>query len=118
MNRKTQYWIGIFILLMLFIAWCKVACKHTPVPVPLPAPNSLVMTAVEAKLTKQAIELVRTDVIEGRIPSTDVALKALSAILPRAVKDRVMKELGNPDISFMRDALDILESKIEGRAER
>jgi hypothetical protein len=72
----------------------------------------LVMTSEEARLTRQAIDLVREDVIQGRLQSADLTLAALSAELLESVRDRVLKELGTPDMDFMRDALEVLEGKI------
>ena len=78
-------------------------------PTPL---HGLVMTREEARLTRQAIELVREDVVQGKLQSAELTIRALSAELPEAVRERVLKELGTPDMGFMRDALDILDGKI------
>jgi len=82
-----------------------------PVVIPV-VPDELVMTAQQAKLTRQAIELIREDVLRGSIPTADLAIQALSALLPSSVRQRVLQELGTPDIEYMRDALDILDGKI------
>jgi len=70
------------------------------------------MTEQEAKLVRQAIELVRDDVVYGALRTTASTLNALRGHLPSRVREAVMKEFGEPDIDFMRDALDILEGKI------
>ena len=110
MNRTVlTYWTVIFLLQVLFIAWY----KGMLTPDRVFPPDSLVMTATEAKLTKQAVGLVRNAVSTNEITSSENALDALSAELPKSVRERVMKALGYPDIGFMREALDILEGKIE-----
>jgi len=70
------------------------------------------MTQQEAKLVRSAIELVRDDVVGGTLTSTALTLQALSSMLPTSVRDAVLKELGTPDMNYMRDALDILEGKL------
>ena len=81
-----------------------------PVPSPIPAPSGLAMTEREAELVRQAIDLVREDV-DG-LKTTARVLDALRSHLPLRVREAVMKELGEPDMEFMRDALDILEGKL------
>jgi len=70
------------------------------------------MTQKEADLVRSAIELVREDVVEGKLTSTALTLQALSSMLPTSVRDAVLKELGTPDMNSMPDALDILERKL------
>ena len=101
-----------FLLQVVFIAWYQgLLTPDTIEPNPLPS-SELAMTEAEARLTRQAIELVRDDVVWGRLHTTDLTIQALSAELPEAVRDRVLKALGKPDMDFMRDALDILDGKI------
>jgi len=84
----------------------------TPVSV-TPQPSvGLVMTSVQAKLTRQAIDLVRKDVEQGNFQTASLAIQALSALLPSDVRDKVLLALGVHDLEFMRDALDILEGSI------
>jgi hypothetical protein len=112
-KKSTIFWVTVFVLQFLFILWYKGLLVPDAI---LPQPSgSLVMSESEAKLTKQAIDMVRNDVVEGKITSAELALKALSGELLERVRERVLKELGQPDIEFMRDALDILEGKIEVR---
>ena len=85
--------------------------SSTIVTPPVPS-TGLVMTREEARLTRQAIELVREDVVQGKLQSAELTIRALSAELPEAVRERVLKALGTPDMGFMRDALDILDGKI------
>jgi len=108
-------WAAILVLQVLFFAYyLGLFTSDKPVvPVPSPSPSSgLLMTQQEAKLVRSAIELVRDDVVEGRLTSTALTLQALSSLLPSRVRDVVLKELGTPDMAFMRDALDILEGKL------
>ena len=100
-----------FLLQVVFIAWYQGFLSPDAIK-PAPSSSELVMTATEARLTRQAIELVREDVAWGRLHSTDLTLAALSAELPESVRDRVLKALGKPDMASMRDALDILDGKI------
>ena len=81
-----------------------------PVPSPIPEPSGLTMTEREAELVRQAIDLVREDV-DG-LQTTARVLSALRSHLPSRVREAVMKEFGEPDMEFMRDALDILEGKL------
>ena len=109
-------WAAIFVLQVLFIAYSLGLLTFDkpviPVPSPSPAPSGLLMTQQEAQLVRNAIELVRDDVVEGRLTSTALTLQALSSLLPSRVRDAVLKELGTPSMDFMRDALDILEGKL------
>jgi hypothetical protein len=114
-KKSTVYWVTVFVLQFLFILWYKgLLVPDIVLPQPQPT-DSLVMSVAEAKLTKQAIEMVRNEVIEGKITSAELARQALSGELLESVRERVLKELGQPNIEFMRDALDILEGKIETR---
>jgi hypothetical protein len=79
---------------------------------PVPLPDEIVMTSEQARLTRQAIGLVSDDVTSGRLYDTHLTIRALSSLLPSIVREQVLNELGTPDMSFMRDALDILEGKI------
>ena len=81
-------------------------------------PDQLMMTEEQARLTRQAIELVREAVVVGRLQTTELTLEALWAELPRSVRERVMKALGNPDMESMRDALDILDGNIITEGQR
>jgi hypothetical protein len=111
MNRTIQYWVVIFIVQVLFIAWY----KGLLTPEPNHDPDALVMTAKAAELTKNAIEIVRKNVVAGDIPSTELALSALSSLLPGTERERVMDALGKPDFEFFCGALDVLEKQIEVR---
>ena len=106
------YWLVIAALQAAFIAWYQGMLTFDMVVKPTLPSGSTVMTEAEARLTRQAIELVRSDVVNGSLRSTELTREALSALLPRAVRERVLNELGNPDMEFMRDALDVLEGKI------
>jgi len=68
------------------------------------------MTEREVELVRQAIDLVRDDV-DG-LKTTARVLDALRSHLPSRVRETVMNEFGEPDMKFMRDALDILEGKL------
>lgn len=116
LRKEMIYWLAIFVLLqVLVIVWYQgFSNPDTVKPVP-PSSDDLVMMAVQAKLTKQAIELVREDVVQGRLRSTELTIQALSAELPEVVRERVLKSLGEPEMDFMRDALDILEGKLSQR---
>jgi hypothetical protein len=104
--KKTYvYWAAIVVLQILFIAWYQGLLTLDTVK-----PSALVMTEAEARLTRQAIELVREDMESMR--TTAHVLDALRSHLPSRVRDAVMNELGEPDMEFMRDALDILEGKL------
>jgi hypothetical protein len=100
-----------FILQVLFIAWYQGLLSRDTVR-PTPPPTDLVMTSVEAMLTRQAIELIREEVVSGTLQTTDLTLRALYAELPRSVRERVLTVLGEPDMDYMRDALDVLDGKI------
>ena len=109
-NGRMVCWLVIALLHVAFIAWYQ-GMLTFDVPVS-PSSGNLVMTEPEARLTRQAIELVRSDVVNGSLRSTELTKEALSALLPRAVLERVLNELGSPDMDSMRDALDVLEGKI------
>ena len=110
--KKTHvYWFAIFALQVLLIAWYQGFLTPGTVN-PAPPSSVLVMTETEARLTRQAIDLVREDVVEGKLTSTALTLQALSSMLPSSVRDTVLKELGTPDMDFIVDALDILEGKL------
>ena len=125
------FWVAVLaIQFVLIVSWQRDWFAPSPVPPkpPIPAPpgpnppvpspvTSLVMNATEAKLTKQAIELVSNDIVNGSITTTELALKALYSLLPSGVREAVIKELGTPEFEFMVDALSILEGKIEVRDE-
>jgi hypothetical protein len=70
------------------------------------------MTQAEARLVREAIELVLDDVDARSLSDTETTLNALSSLLPSGVRDAVLAELGTPDMDFMRDALNILEGRI------
>jgi len=110
-NKRTIYWLAIFVLQVLFIAWYQGLLTPDTFK-PVPSSSDLVMTETEARLTRQAIDLVREDVVQSRLRSADLTIRALSAELPEAVRERVLKSLGEPEMDFMRDALDILDGKI------
>ena len=117
-KHTLYYWLVLFVLQALFIAWYQglLSLDSKPAP-PAPAPpapvsNDMVMSAIQARLTKQAIEIVREDVEQATIRTSDLAIQALSALLPSSVRQRVLQELGTPGIEYMRDALDILDGKI------
>jgi len=110
-NKRTIYWLAIFVLQVLFIAWYQGLLTPDTFK-PVPPSSDLVMTETEARLTRQAIDLVREDVVQSRLRSADLTIRALSAELPEAVRERVLKALGEPEMDFMRDALDILDGKI------
>ena len=112
MSKEMQYWVFIFVLQVLFIAWYKGMLTPNP---DAPSPDALVLTATEAVLTKQAIVAVREKVVSGEIQTTEQAVDALFSLLPRTCRGRVMDTLGEPEFGFMRDALDILEGQIEVR---
>jgi len=109
-NKDIVFWLSAFVLSVLLVAYFQGRFDGQKV-IP-PSLSGLQMTDVEARLVKQAIALVRDDVVEERITDTKIALQALSAHLPSKVRDAVMEALGTPDIDFMRDALDILEGCI------
>ena len=106
-NKRTICWLVIFVLQVAFIAWYQGILISDTIK-PTPSLSELVMTEAEARLTRQAIELVREDVIQGRLRSAELTIQALSAELPESVRERVLKALGKPDMDFMRDALDKL----------
>ena len=112
MNNRMMYWLVIFVLQAAFIAWHQGILTFDMVVKPALPSGNAVMTEAEARLTRQAIELVRNDVVSGSLQSTELTRETLSAHLPRAVRERVLQELGHPDMDFMRDALDVLEGKI------
>ncbi|MCL2005798.1 MAG: hypothetical protein FWG73_06500 [Planctomycetaceae bacterium] len=117
-KQTLYYWLAIFVLQVLFVAWYQgllvpdTVKPDTDSVVPPVVPGELVMTATQAGLTQQAIGMIRDDVEHGQIRTADLAIQALSALLPSSVRQRVLQELGNPDIEYMRDALDILDGKI------
>ena len=106
-NKRTIYWLVIFVLQVILIAWYQGILSPDAIK-PIPSSSELAMTATEARLTIQAIELVREDVVSGKLRSSDLTIRALSAELPESVRDRVLKALGKPDMDSMRDALDKL----------
>ena len=116
-NKRTIYWLVIFVLQVILIAWYQGILSPDAFK-PTPSSSELAMTATEARLTRQAIELVREDVVSGKLRSSDLTIRALSAELPESVRDRVLKALGKPDMDSMRDALDILGGKIITKEKR
>ena len=114
-KKQHVFWLVVFILQVLFIAWYQGLLPQSSGRFFVPEPTGLRMSAAEAKLTWQAIELVQKDLESGSIKTAELARSALSAELPVAVRDRVLAELGFPDIGGMRDALEVLSRKIEVR---
>jgi hypothetical protein len=116
--KKTHvYWTAIFVSQVLLITYLQglLTSDNPVIPVPAPLPSELKMTQQEADLVRSAIELVRDDVVAGTLTSTALTLQALSSMLPSSVRAAVLKELGTPDMDFMRDALDILKGKLPRR---
>ena len=107
----------ILLLMFVFVAWYQGFLVPDAIK-PTPSSSELIMTATEARLTRQAIELVREDVVLGKLLCADLTIQALSAELPESVRERVLKALGKPDMDFMRDALDILDGKIITKEKR
>ena len=111
--RKTHaYWVAIFVLQILFIAWYQGLLTFDRLPIPAPSPSGLVMTQQEAGLVRSAIELVRNDVVVGTLSTTALTVQALSSMLPSSVRGAVLKELGTPSMDAMPGALDRLEEKL------
>ena len=110
-KRTHVYWAAIFVLQILFVAYLQ-GLLTVPTPFPSPSGSGLTMTQREAELTRNAIEMVREDVVSGRLRTTALTRQALSSMLPSNVRDTVLRELGTPNMDFMRDALDILEGKL------
>ena len=110
----VYYGIAVVVLVGVFLFGQYFGDDHSstpdPVPMPIPAPAGLTMTQREAELVRQAIDLVREDV-DG-LQTTARVRDALWSHLPSRVRDTVMNEFGEPDMEFMRDALDILEGKL------
>ena len=118
-QRKVRTTVTVIVVLIgTFWLGTYIGGKSSPVPEPIPAPmpiptpSILEMTQREADLVRGAIELVREDVVESRLTTTALTLDALSSLLPSGVRDAVLKELGTPNMDFMRDALDILDGKL------
>jgi len=82
----------------------------SPSPAPAPAPTGLNLTQAEATLVLSAINRVLDDV--AFYQSIETALEALSSILPENARERVMRELGSPELFAFRDALLVLEGKV------
>ena len=78
----------------------------------VPSGDALVMTSEQAKLTRQAINLVQEELERDGYRTAELVKQALYAHLPTTVREDVMKALGNPELSYMRDALEVLEGKI------
>jgi hypothetical protein len=112
-NKSHVYWTAIFVLQVLLIAYLQglLTPDESAIPVP-PSPSGLEMTQQEAGLVRNAVGLVRDDVMEGKLTTTTLTLQALSSILPTGVRDAVLKELGTPGMDSMREALDIIEGKL------
>ena len=115
-KEHIVFWLAVFLLQVLLIAYLQGWFPNQSAAPP-PHPFGLQMTQEEARLARQAIELVREDVVSGSLPTTALTVQALSSLLPTTVRDAVLNELGTPDMDFMRDALDILEGRIEGRSQ-
>jgi hypothetical protein len=111
-KKPHVYWGAIFVLQVLLIAYLQVFFASGKSEILVPSPSGLEMMQQEADLVRSAIELVRDDVVEGKLTSTALTLQALSSMLPSSVREAVLNELGTPDMDFMRDALDILEGKL------
>lgn len=110
-NKRVIYFVLVAILGVLIIGYYQGLFVFRSAPVPI-ATDSLVMTSEEARLTKQAINLVRGEVADGKLPTTVLTIRALFAELPEAVRDQVLRALGNPGMDEMQNALNILDRKI------
>ena len=112
--RYLVRYLVLFVIAFIVVAYYQGIYTSTGFTVlPVKPTVELAMSAEEARLTKQAIEMVRKDIVDGKHTDTNTALSALSGELPESVRTSVLQVLGKPDIDFMRDALDILEGKIK-----
>ena len=111
--RELIIVIILWTLLLALCTWLVVSTLRTTKPdSPLPLPVELVMTETEARLTRQAIELVQDDVEAERLRSADLTLRALSAELPKSVRELVLTALGTPDMDSMLEALEEIKRRI------
>ena len=110
--RELIIVIILWTLLLALCTWLVVSTlRTTKSDLPLP-PVELVMTETEARLTRQAIELVQDDVEAERLRSADLTLRALSAELPKRVQELVLQALGTPDMDSMLEALEEIKRRI------
>lgn len=113
-KKKIVFWVVIFILQVALIMYLQDlhTSRNSVVPTPTPAP-AMQLTAAEAKVVMGAIEVVRADVVAGRLKTTKRTIDALSSLIPEATRQEVLAEFGTPDMGGMRDALDILDGKVQ-----
>jgi hypothetical protein len=112
-KKEYLYWAGLFFLQVLFVAYLQ--GYFTPAstsPVNLRS-SKLNLTKEQAKLVRSAIARVQSDLGKGTLPDIQTALDAFRSLLPGHVKDKVMKELGSPDLGGLRDALEVLDGKAQ-----
>lgn len=114
-KADLTYWIVVFILQVLFIGWYQgvFAGIKFNIPTPVVTVKDITVTPQQMTLIKDAFTLVKGDIDNGRIQSTELALSALYAELPLAIRDTIIRAVGTPELSKFASTLDKVESKLK-----
>ena len=103
----------VLVLLFAFTAWQQESPTPIPAPIPTPEPippTGLNLTSAEARLVRSAIRLALDDA--PYYGTVEQALLAFRALLPESTQERILRELGTPELFALRDALMTLDGKI------
>ncbi len=116
-DKKVVYWITVFILQVLFVTWYYGLWDKNSLPIPLPTPDPpkpfLVLTANQAKLVKDAVDIIKDDLKNTDVyTSTEQIIEGLMGEIPLSTQSKVKKALGNPDFEDIEASLDKLVSNI------
>jgi hypothetical protein len=116
-KSDLTYWIVVFCLQALFIGWYQGAFANMKLDFnfsnPVVSTKSITVTPQQATLVKNAFTLVKGDIENGRIQSTELALSALYAELPLAIRDSIIRAVGTPELSKFASVLDKTEAKLK-----
>lgn len=114
-KSDLTYWIVVFCLQALFIGWYQGAFANINFDfgAPVVSVKSITVTPQQASLVKSAFTLVKSDIENGRIQSTELALSALYAELPMTIRDSIIRAVGTPELSKFASVLDTIEAKLK-----
>ena len=106
-ETHLQFAVILIIAVLLFVLIYQRIGNSGIFPVPQAGMN---LTSAEAKLVRSAIEVALDDVELYR--NIEQARRAFGSMLPEKVRERVLQELGEPELSSLRDALMVLDGKV------
>ena len=75
-------------------------------------PAAIVLTQKQADLVNQAISLVREDVSQGKLTTSELIINALYGELPEDVRKYILEEFGTPKMEEMLESFERLTKRI------